>query len=141
MPMKRITVLLAEDHQMVREGLRALLKMHDDIDVVGEADNGFQAVALASQLVPDVVIMDLAMPLLGGLEAIERIRRSIPASTKVLVLSAYDDDGYVEKARELGASGYIVKQSAAQVLPTAIREIFRGRTYFKDIRHIPIQRP
>lgn len=141
MSVKRITVLLAEDHHMVREGLRALLKLHNDIEVVGEADNGFQAVALASELVPDVVIMDLAMPLLGGLDAIGRIRRNIPASTKVLVLSAYDDDAYVEKARELGASGYIVKQSAGNVLPDAIREVSRGRQYFKPIRHIPLQEP
>ncbi len=139
--MKPITVLLADDHTIVREGLCAMLQLEDDIEVVGEASNGHQAVALASKLVPDVVVMDLAMPLLNGLEAIQRIRESTPASTKVLVLSSYDEDVYVQHARELGASGYLVKQSDAHVLATAIREIFQGHVYFKPIQHAALQTP
>ncbi len=85
--MNPITVLLADDHTIVREGLRALLALEKDMEVVGEAVNGQQAVAFANKLAPDVVVMDLAMPLLNGLEAIARIRECTPASTKILVLS------------------------------------------------------
>jgi DNA-binding NarL/FixJ family response regulator len=139
--MKPITVLLADDHTIVRDGLRALLQMEADVEVVGEALNGHQAVALASKLVPDVIVMDLAMPLLNGLDAIEQIRASIPPSTKVLVLSSYDEDAYVQQAKALGASGYLVKQSAAASLVMAIREIYQGRTYFKPIQPAALQTP
>lgn len=139
--MKPITVLLADDHTIVREGLCAMLQLEDDMEVVGEASNGHQAVALASKLMPDVVVMDLAMPLLNGLEAIQRIRECTPASTKVLVLSSYDEDVYVQHAKTLGASGYLVKQSDAHILATAIREIFQGRTYFKTIKPVSLQCP
>lgn len=127
--MKPITVLLAEDHMIVREGLRALLKLETDIKIVGEAENGRQAVALVSQLGPDVVVMDIAMPLLNGLEATRQILQTAP-STKVLMLSAHSDDAYVEQVMALGASGYLIKQTAAHVLPEAIREIQQGRTFF-----------
>ncbi|MFN0075259.1 MAG: response regulator transcription factor [Prosthecobacter sp.] len=139
--MKRITVLLADDHTIVREGLRAILQLEADMEVVGEACNGHQAVALATQLVPDVVVMDLAMPLLNGLEALKRIRASTPASTKVLVLSSYDDAAYVQQARALGAAGYLVKQNDAHILATAIREIYQGRVYFKPIKPVSLQCP
>lgn len=127
--MKPITVLLAEDHMIVREGLRALLKLETDIKIVGEAENGRQAVSLVSQLGPDVVVMDIAMPLLNGLEATRQILQTAP-STKVLMLSAHSDDAYVEQVMALGASGYLIKQTAAHVLPEAIREIQQGRTFF-----------
>lgn len=127
--MNPITVLLAEDHTIVREGLRALLKLEDDFKVVGEAENGRQAVALASKLCPDVVVMDIAMPLLNGLEATRQILQTTP-STKVLVLSAHSDDAYVEQVMALGASGYLIKQTAAHVLPDAIREIHKGKAFF-----------
>ena len=127
--MKPITVLLAEDHMIVREGLRALLKLETDIEIVGEAENGRQAVVLVSQLGPDVVIMDIAMPLLNGLEATRQILQTAP-STKILMLSAHSDDAYVEQVMALGASGYLIKQTAAHVLPEAIREIHLGRTFF-----------
>jgi DNA-binding NarL/FixJ family response regulator len=139
--MKRINVLLAEDHRIVREGLRALLQMEADMEIVGEAENGQQAVLLANQLVPDVVVMDLAMPLLNGLDAISRIRETTPASTRVLVLSSYDDESYIQQARALGASGYLVKKCAAQVLGTVIRIIYGGGLYFKPINSTPIQTP
>jgi len=139
--MKHITILLADDHTIVREGLRALLALESDLEVVGEAVNGHQAVAFANKLAPDVVVMDLAMPLLNGLDAITRIRECTPASTKILVLSSYDDDDYVQQAKALGASGYLVKQSDSHVLATAIREIYQGHVYFKPIRPTPVQTP
>ncbi|WP_397382588.1 response regulator transcription factor [Prosthecobacter sp.] len=139
--MTPITVLLADDHTIVREGLRALLALETDIQVVGEAANGHQAVAFANKLAPDVVVMDLAMPLLNGLDAISRIRECTPSSTKILVLSSYDEEAYIQQARELGASGYLVKQSDSHVLGTAIREVYRGHDYFKPIRHAVVQAP
>ncbi len=127
--MTSITVLLAEDHQIVREGLRALLKLEKDIQVVGEADNGRDAVRLTDSLRPDVVVMDIAMPLLNGLEAARQILTAAPA-TRLLILSAHSDDAYVERVMELGAAGYLIKQTAAHILPTAIREIHRGKLFF-----------
>ena len=127
--MKSITVLLAEDHQIVREGLRALLKLEPDIQVVAEADNGRDAVKLTASLNPDVVVMDIAMPLLNGLEAARQILSAAP-TTRLLILSAHSDDAYVERVMELGAAGYLVKQTAAHILPTAIREIHRGKLFF-----------
>jgi len=129
MPLNPITVLLAEDHQIVREGLIALLKLEKDISVVGEAENGRLAVEQSRLLRPDVVVMDIAMPLLNGLEAARQILQAAP-ETKVLVLSAHSDDAYVEMVMALGASGYLIKQSAAHVLPEAIREAHKGNTYF-----------
>jgi DNA-binding NarL/FixJ family response regulator len=98
--MKRITVLLAEDHQIVREGFRCLLKHEPDIQVVGEAETGREAVALVKKLGPDVAVMDIAMPLLNGLEATRQIRRDCP-DTKVLMLSAHNDDAYVAQVAAL----------------------------------------
>jgi len=127
--MNPITVLLAEDHLIVREGLRALLKSEPDLKVVGEAENGREAVTLSSKLCPDVVVMDIAMPLLNGLEATRQILQATP-STKVLVLSAHSDDAYVEQVMALGAAGYLIKQTAAHVLPEAIREVHKGKSFF-----------
>ena len=129
MTMNPITVLLAEDHTIVREGLRALLKLEPDFKIVGEAENGRQAVALVCKLCPDVVVMDIAMPLLNGLEATRQILQTAP-STKVLVLSAHSDDAYVEQVMALGAAGYLVKQTAARVLPDAIRNVHQGKGFF-----------
>ena len=127
--MKRITVLLAEDHQIVREGFRSLLKHERDIEVVGEAETGRQAVQLTRKLRPAVVVMDIAMPLLNGLEATRQIRRDFP-ETKVLILSAHSDDAYVEQATGLGAAGFLLKQTSSHNLATAIREVQKGNTFF-----------
>jgi DNA-binding NarL/FixJ family response regulator len=127
--MNRISVLLAEDHQVVREGFRALLEMEPDIEVVGEAATGRQAVQLTEKLHPAVVVMDIAMPLLNGLEATRQIRKSFP-ETHVLILSAHSDEAYVEQVVALGAAGFLLKQSSSQVLATAIREVQKGKTYF-----------
>lgn len=130
--MKTITVLLAEDHLMVREGLRALLEHEHDITVVGEADNGREAVAMAAQLHPEVVVMDIAMPQLNGMEATRQILEAAP-ETRVLILSAYSDEAYVSLVTAIGAAGYLVKQSSAQVLPQAIRKVREGKTCFSPI--------
>src|SRR3954452_4017352 len=137
--MKRITVLLAEDHRIVREGFRSLLKHEDDIEVVGEAETGRQAVQLTQKLRPAVVVMDIAMPTLNGLEATRQICRDFP-ETKVLILSAHSDDAYVEQVAALGASGFLLKQTSSDVLAKAIREVQKGKTYFcpaisKRVRH------
>ena len=117
-----ITVLLVEDHQIVREGLRTLLQAETDLEVVGEAASGRQAVELANKLHPAVIVMDIAMPLLNGLEATRQILKAMPG-TRVLMLSAHSDDAYVEQVLALGAAGYLIKQTAAHILPKAIREV------------------
>jgi DNA-binding NarL/FixJ family response regulator len=127
--MKQITVLLADDHTIVREGLRSMLETETDIEVVGEADNGRQAVQLAKQLLPAVVVMDVAMPRLNGLEATRQIVNSVPAA-KVLILSAHGDDEYIEQVILAGAVGYLIKQTSAHVLSEAIREVHQGNTFF-----------
>jgi DNA-binding NarL/FixJ family response regulator len=127
--MKRITVLLAEDHQIVREGFRSLLKHERDIEVVGEAETGRHAVAMVKKLRPDVVVMDIAMPLLNGLEATRQIRKAVP-DTKVLILSAHSDDAYVEQMTGLGAAGFLLKQTSSHELATAIREVQKGNRFF-----------
>jgi DNA-binding NarL/FixJ family response regulator len=127
--MKRISVLLVEDHTVVREGLRALLTAEDDIEVVGEARDGREAVELIEKLRPDMVVMDIAMPLLNGVEATRQILKIVPA-TKVLILSAHSEDEYVEQVIEAGAVGYLLKQTAAHILVKAIREAHQGRRFF-----------
>ncbi|HWW03076.1 MAG TPA: response regulator transcription factor [Candidatus Acidoferrum sp.] len=127
--MKRITVLLAEDHQIVREGFRSLLEHERDIEVVGEAKTGRQAVQLTRKLHPAVVVMDIAMPLLNGLEATRQIRKDFP-DTKVLFLSAHSDDAYVAQATLLGAAGFLLKRTSSHNLAVAIREVQKGKTFF-----------
>jgi DNA-binding NarL/FixJ family response regulator len=127
--MKRITVLLADDHMVVREGFRKLLEAEDDLEVVGEAQTGRQAVELTRKLLPSVVVMDIAMPLLNGLEATRQIRKSI-AGTKVLILSAHNDDAYVDQAIASGAAGFLVKQTSSHDLSRAIRTVQKGKTFF-----------
>jgi DNA-binding NarL/FixJ family response regulator len=127
--MKRITVLLAEDHTIVREGLRKMLELEDDFEVVGEAENGRQAVALVKELRPAVVVMDIAMPLLNGLEAAREILEVFP-STRILILTAHSGDAYLKSATESGAVGFLLKQAAAEVLFEGIREVNKGHTFF-----------
>ena len=127
--MKKITVLLAEDHMIVREGFRKMLELEEDIQVVGEAQDGRQAVAMVKKLRPAVVMMDIAMPLLNGLEATRQILKAVPG-TKVLILSAHSDDAYVKNATESGAMGFLLKQTSAHDLCRAIREVHQGKTFF-----------
>jgi len=127
--MKRITVLLVEDHAIVRQGLRLLVQADGDIEIVGEAKTGREAVQMTGELRPEIVVMDIAMPLLNGLEATRQILKTYPA-TKVLILSAHSDPEYVEQVVKAGASGYLVKQSSGDVLAQAIRELHNGKTFF-----------
>ena len=127
--MKRISVLLAEDHMIVREGFRKMLELEDDLEVVGEAQNGRQAVAMVKKLRPAVVLMDIAMPLLNGLEATLQVLKVAPA-TKVLILSAHSDDAYVKNATESGAVGFLLKQTSSHVVCEAIREVQKGNRFF-----------
>jgi len=127
--MQKITVLLAEDHTIVRQGFRLLLEAEPDITVVGEAEHGRQAVQMATRLLPDVVVMDIAMPLLNGLEATSQITKQVP-STRVLILSSYNDNEYVHQLSQAGAAGYLLKQTAAADLIKAIRELKKGNAFF-----------
>jgi DNA-binding NarL/FixJ family response regulator len=127
--MKKISVLLVDDHTVVRQGLRALLSQEEDIEVIGEAENGRQAVQMASKTAPDVVLMDVVMPLMNGLEGTRQMTKYVP-SAKVLVLSSYGDDDYVQQLTEVGAAGYLTKQTAGDDLLLAIREVQRGNAFF-----------
>ena len=127
--MKKITVLLSDDHTIVRQGLRLLLETADDIQVVGETADGHVTVRETKRLKPDVVLLDIAMPLLNGLEAARQIAKEVPAA-KVLILSAYTDDAYIEHAISAGAAGYLMKETAGDDLLRAIREVAKGNAFF-----------
>lgn len=126
--MRKIRVLVVDDHTMVREGIRALLALSSDVEVIGEAANGREALQKVKQFEPDVVLMDLAMPAMSGLEAIRRIRRDFP-STRVLALTQYDDSEYVIPVIEAGASGFITKMVAFSELSSAIHAVCSGHSY------------
>lgn len=125
----RISILLADDHAVVREGLRKLLESEADLDIVGEAQTGREAVALAKTLRPAVVLMDIAMPQLNGLEATRQIRQAVP-EVRVLILSAHSDDAYVEQAIAFGAAGFLLKHASSHELSRAIRRAHQGETVF-----------
>jgi DNA-binding NarL/FixJ family response regulator len=127
--MKRITILLVEDHRIVREGLHKLLELEDDLEVVGEAENGRQALLMVKKLRPAVVVMDIAMPVLNGLEAIRQILKIVPG-TKILTLSAHRDVAYVKNVTDSGAVGFLLKQSSFHDLAKGIREVNKGNVYF-----------
>jgi DNA-binding NarL/FixJ family response regulator len=126
---KPITILLAEDHAIVRQGLRTLLETEGSFKVVGQAQNGREAVALAAALRPDVILMDIAMPVLNGLEATRQVLVANPAA-KVLILSAHSDDEYIERTIAVGAVGFLEKQTSAEILTKAIQEVAAGRSFF-----------
>jgi DNA-binding NarL/FixJ family response regulator len=122
-----IRVVIADDHNVVRKGIRDLLSDEDDIVVVGEARNGHEAVDLASALRPDVVVMDIAMPELTGVEATRQIRAQAPG-VRVLVLTAYDDDPYIYSLLDAGATGYILKTAESREIVRAVRATAAGQT-------------
>lgn len=124
----RIRVVLADDHAIVREGVRLCLQGMGDIDVVGEAEDGLEAVRLVGQLAPDVAVLDVTMPRLNGIEALRQIRRD-HAGTAVVLLSMHDNEAYVTQALRAGAAGYVLKRTAATELGRAIRAARNGDVY------------
>jgi two-component system, NarL family, response regulator NreC len=127
--MARVRILLADDHTVVRQGLRKLLEERADWAVIAEAGDGREAVRLAEEHRPDVAIVDVAMPLLNGVEAIRQISKRVPG-VRVLVLSMHADEAYVTQILQAGASGYLLKDSADVDLWTAVEEVSRGRSFF-----------
>jgi len=136
--LRKIKVLLADDHKMIRAGLRLVLEQQPDVTVVGEADDGRQAVSLAQDLKPDVVVMDIGMPNLNGIEASLQIKQARP-DTAIVMLSMHSDEGYILRALRSGAAGYILKDSAEADLVGAVRAVAEGKSFFSPkvsrIRH------
>ena len=126
--MEKIRILIVDDHAIMRDGIRALLGLHDDLEIVGEASEGREAIEKARDLMPDVVIMDIAMPGMDGLEAARRIMRKTP-KTKVLVLTQYDNKEYVLSAIKAGVSGYVPKRALGSELVSAIYAICQGNSF------------
>ena len=125
---KPIRVLIADDHAVLRAGLRMLLDAESDLEVVGEAGDGAEALAQTIELAPDVVLLDVTMPQVGGLEVLRRIRDASPR-TRVLILTMHDDEGYLREALAAGGAGYVLKRAADIELLTAIRAVHGGGTY------------
>lgn len=126
--MCKLRVVLADDHQMMLEGLRLLINSQADMEVVGEAENGQTAVVLAEKIQPDVVVMDISMPEMNGLKATQNLQRMCP-NIKILTLTRHTDDGYLQQLLQAGSSGYVLKQSASEELIRAIRLIAGGHIY------------
>ncbi len=127
--MKKLRILLADDHTVMRAGLRALLERQPNLEVVGETENGRQTVELAASLAPDVVVMDIGMPLLSGIEATKQILQQRP-NAAVVILSMHSDEAYVMRALKAGARAYLIKDSAAADLIRAIEAISQGKSFF-----------
>ncbi len=127
--MKRISVLLVEDHDVVRECLHLMLKLEPDLDVVGEARDGRLAVCMASELKPDVILMDIAMPKLNGIEATRQLLKAQPAA-RIIILSANCDDASVKNAVEAGAAGFLLKQDSSRHVCEAIRKVSGGGIHY-----------
>jgi len=126
--MAKIRVLIADDHTLFRESLRSLLNADEDIDVVGEAGDGIEAVCKSATLRPDVVLMDIAMPNMNGMQATRQMKKENP-SIKVLILTMYDTEQYIFEMLRCGAAGYILKRAAARELIAAIQAVFQGEAY------------
>lgn len=126
--MSKIRVFLADDHTILREGLKYLLQEEAEIEVVGEAENGHRLLKEVKKTTPDVIVLDITMPVLGGLEATQQLKKMLPKA-KILILTMHTDEEYVHQAFKLGASGYLVKKAATQDFVSAIRAVQRGETY------------
>ena len=126
--MQKIRVLIVDDHTLVRDGIRALLSLVADVEVVGEAENGKEAIEKVRELFPDVVLMDLSMPVMSGLEATRRIRKEFP-KTRVVAVTQYDDSEYVIPVIEAGACGFVTKMVAFAELASAIQAAYRGDSF------------
>ena len=123
--MPKITVLLVEDHHVVRKGISYLLSLEEDIDIVGEAEDGNEGIKMAKELCPDVVILDITMPSLNGIDTIKKIRKSIP-ETKVMIMTMHTREQYIRQALRDGASGYLLKETTQDELVDAIRTVHKG---------------
>lgn len=123
-----IRVLLIDDHTVVRKGIRALLEQEEDIEVVGEAEDGLKGVEATLEHEPDVVVLDMALPLLSGVEAARKIKDKLP-DTRILILSMYDDEEYIVDSFKVGVSGYILKDVVVSDLVAAVRSVYRGSTF------------
>ena len=126
--MNRIKILVVDDHGIMRDSIRALLELYDNIEIVGEASNGKEAVEKAIELRPDVILMDIVLPGMDGIEATRRIKKKIP-KTEVLVLTQYEDRDYVLSAIKAGADGYVPKRAASSELVSAINAVHKGHTF------------
>ena len=126
--MDKIKVLIADDHALLREGIRSLLSQYPDIEVVGEASNGKEAITQAMKFSPDIVLMDIAMPGLGGLEATLELHKISP-KTKIIVLTQYEDKEYIFRFLQAGAVGYVLKKSGGAELVSAIRAVYQGGSF------------
>lgn len=129
--MKRICIVLADDHQLILDGLNSLLKSREDILVAGEAKNGRDALSLVKLLDPDIVLMDIDMPVMNGIEALKEIKKSSP-STKVIILSMHEESGMIKSLMALGASGYLLKSCSQDELLGAISSVAMGQQYFSQ---------
>jgi two-component system response regulator NreC len=126
--MNKLQILLAEDHETIRDGLKLLVNSQPDMEIVAEADNGRVALQLAQEFLPDVVVMDVSMPELNGLQATKKLKQKCP-QVKVLALTRHTDTGYLQQLLQAGASGYVLKQSKSAELLRAIRAVAAGQTY------------
>lgn len=130
--MKNLRILLAENHEIVRKGTKALINEQDDLEVVGEAKDGEEAVEMAQQLSPDIVLMGISMPNLNGLTATKRLKNTLP-EIKILILTRYTENGYIQQLIQAGINGYILKQSPPSELINAIRAVGEGRNYLDSM--------
>ncbi len=126
--MNKLRIILAEDHETIRDGLKLLVNSRSDMEVVGEADNGRTALQLAEEFSPDVVVMDISMPELNGLQATKKLKDKSP-QVKVLILTRHSEPGYLQELLQAGASGYVLKQSKSEELIRAILAVAAGQTY------------
>lgn len=126
--MSKTKVFIVDDHALVREGITALLKIYDDIEVIGEASDGIEAIEKVRKIHPDIILMDISMPKLGGFEAVTEIKKIAP-DIKILILTQYDDKEYISRFLKAGVSGYLLKKAVGSDLITAIRAVSRGELY------------
>lgn len=128
--MSNVNVLIADDHSMVREGLKQLIELEEDIDVIGQAGDGHQVINLVHELNPDVLLLDINMPVMNGLEVLEVLKNE-NSNTKILILTIHNEIEYLYKAVEIGVNGYVLKDSESDVLIKAIRSINKGESYIQ----------
>lgn len=126
--MRKIQVLIADDHSMVRQGLKQIVELEEDMEVIAQASNGQEAVEIALKLSPDVILMDINMPVLNGIQAINQLK-SKGCNSKIIVLTIHADREYLIKTIQMGAAGYVLKDADSDVLIKAIRNVFMGQTY------------